>query len=493
MDAQPNKLDTEYYDLKVGYTCNCNCIHCFIADRREYPDLSTEKIKEIIDTIKPGTMITVTGGEPTIRPDIVEILKYIREKGSWAYVQTNGLALADEELARQVAQYSNMIVFTFHSHIKDIHEAILSSYVHDNAYELSIKAMENLAKLDVRVDTQTVITKQNLPYLRETFDVIQEKLPGVQMRLTFPHTVGNASDKLLIPTYTEVAPVVQDILKKWNKFVFTTYIPLCYIYPYHDARSGINHHDEYVGVSVVDRGYDHSVKDGKHMIGDEITSYIDIAVDGKIKSPECAKCVFDNRCMGVWRQYAELFGYLDVVPIEKIDSDLVAEVMENTFGNDNEYKVQVNNVDEIFKLNGYKTKNNITVITDVTYNNIAGIYKLYEALSNTDYNIKRQVFNFPPNTTIDGYIPVSKIKEELIKYNVVDMISAHQTRIIPFTNNMPACVVGYHQNFIKNNDPEVKHLKTQFGECNHCSIKNMCGGIFKDDLDRFGTEGLSAI
>jgi len=85
--------------------CNFNCAHCYInqpandeaACERE---LTTEQVKAIIDQMAAAGVLflTLTGGEPLLRPDFAEIYTYARLKGLLVILFTNG-ALITEEIA----------------------------------------------------------------------------------------------------------------------------------------------------------------------------------------------------------------------------------------------------------------------------------------------------------------------------------------------------------------------------------------------------------
>jgi radical SAM protein with 4Fe4S-binding SPASM domain len=98
----------------LTYRCNLACEHCYLdagpgkvktpafTDRSE---LSTEQCYRVIDEIAafaPECVTILTGGEPLLRRDIVEIVRYGVAKGLWAVVGTNGVKIT-ENLARILA------------------------------------------------------------------------------------------------------------------------------------------------------------------------------------------------------------------------------------------------------------------------------------------------------------------------------------------------------------------------------------------------------
>lgn len=88
--------------------CNLACKHCQ-ASMYKYSsikDLKTEQVKEIIDKLEGVQSIGLLGGEPLIRDDIEEILKYMRKKNILVTINTNG-TLLDDRMIESIAPYVN--------------------------------------------------------------------------------------------------------------------------------------------------------------------------------------------------------------------------------------------------------------------------------------------------------------------------------------------------------------------------------------------------
>ena len=99
----------------LTYRCNLACEHCYLdaggsplvetdnfADRSE---LDTEGCFGVIDQIAgfaPECVTILTGGEPLLRRDILEIVGRAAERGLWVVVGTNGVRIT-ENLARRLA------------------------------------------------------------------------------------------------------------------------------------------------------------------------------------------------------------------------------------------------------------------------------------------------------------------------------------------------------------------------------------------------------
>ena len=87
-----------FYVLFVTSQCNLNCPICFTDANttRHIQDIPIETIKRYLDTIRNRRrIIRLSGGEPTSRDDLPEIIRLIAKSGNFPYMFTNGLKIAD--------------------------------------------------------------------------------------------------------------------------------------------------------------------------------------------------------------------------------------------------------------------------------------------------------------------------------------------------------------------------------------------------------------
>jgi MoaA/NifB/PqqE/SkfB family radical SAM enzyme len=302
-----------YFDLKVGFSCNNNCIHCVITDKKGTKDLTTQEIKDIINKVPEGLMVGFTGGEATIRPDFLELAAYAKQKGHQVALQTNGTQFADWEFAVGASKLLDNVLIAIHSHLPETHNAIVRGI---GMYEKTIQGFKNIIKLGIDCSTQTVISKLNINDLPKTYDFIQELKPGIKMSLTYPHPNGNAWNNAdaVCPSYTEIKDIIQEILAKHAPNLRTEAIPMCYLYPYQDEISvNFDEHladDDRRGMDPANRGNDFFDKDGM------TTSYTASIMSEKRKGPRCAQCIFNDRCVGVWKEYVALYkNQFDLYPV----------------------------------------------------------------------------------------------------------------------------------------------------------------------------------
>ena len=84
--------------------CNLRCKHCYVGDRRfkPGPPLSLEEVVRRVQILKDfqvrhgfkGHTMNISGGEPTIHPKILEIIREIRKRDIKPFLLTNGMKIS---------------------------------------------------------------------------------------------------------------------------------------------------------------------------------------------------------------------------------------------------------------------------------------------------------------------------------------------------------------------------------------------------------------
>jgi MoaA/NifB/PqqE/SkfB family radical SAM enzyme len=308
------------FDLKVGFACNNNCVHCVVADKRDTANLSTAEIKEIIDSIDSTYYIVLTGGEPSIRPDFIEILQYAREQTQHRLLlQTNGTGFADPDIAREAVKYLDYILIAIHSSVADVHDQIVQS---PGMFAKTMQGLQNIltyrqeCSCPADIGTQTVISKLNMATLPETFMFLRQLLPTSKLHLTFPHPNGNANSAKVVPRYSEIKPYIQQCLEWFASYLRTEAIPACYLYPYQELVD--NNEDAHLLQNDLMVGIDKSNANAPFFDkAGQTKDYGQAMLSDKRKISSCQDCIFDKGCCGVWKEYLELYkDDLDLLPIK---------------------------------------------------------------------------------------------------------------------------------------------------------------------------------
>ena len=72
--------------------CNLNCHYCTWKNQRQTPELDTSTVKDMIDQMERAgvRLVSFTGGEPLVRSDMGEIIRYVKHHGLVCKLNTNG-------------------------------------------------------------------------------------------------------------------------------------------------------------------------------------------------------------------------------------------------------------------------------------------------------------------------------------------------------------------------------------------------------------------
>ena len=162
-------------DLAITYRCNNNCAHCYNARPRQQPELSTAQWKGILDRLWAIGIphIVFTGGEPTLRPDLPELIAHAEGNGQITGINTNGRRLKDAAFADAlVAAGLDHVQITFESHLPAVHDEMVRAA---GAWEDTLAGIRNALTRRMFVMTNTTLLRPNAAYLAETLDFLAEQ------------------------------------------------------------------------------------------------------------------------------------------------------------------------------------------------------------------------------------------------------------------------------------------------------------------------------
>lgn len=160
-------------DLALTYRCNNDCSHCYNARERNFPELSTEDWKRIIDlTWSLGVPhVVFTGGEPTLRSDLPELIAHAEGLGQITGLNTNGRRLADANYLHSLVEAGlDHVQVTVESHDPQIHNSMVNS----RAFEQTIQGVRNALASSLFVMTNTTMLTSNYQSIPETLDFLAD-------------------------------------------------------------------------------------------------------------------------------------------------------------------------------------------------------------------------------------------------------------------------------------------------------------------------------
>jgi len=198
----------------VGQRCNLKCIHCYSQSKDiEYPnELSTEEAKGFLDDIAEygAPVILFSGGEPLMRPDLLELIGYAKARGLRAVISTNG-TLITKEKAEELKSFGLSYVGISLDGLRETNDRFRGI---PGAFDLAIEGIRNCMSLGIKVGLRFTINKRNAMDIPGIFQLIEEEnIP----RVCFYHLVYSGRGSNLIEedlSHKDTRKVVDLIINK---------------------------------------------------------------------------------------------------------------------------------------------------------------------------------------------------------------------------------------------------------------------------------------
>ncbi|MDD4280918.1 MAG: radical SAM protein [Candidatus Methanofastidiosa archaeon] len=145
------------FDLALTYRCNNNCAHCYMGGPQDRPEYTTSQWKQVIDkadALEVGAVV-FTGGEPTLRNDLVELVDYNHDLVTG--LVTNGRLLTPELVSRLEAAELDHIQITVEG-LEKTHDAMVGA---TGAYRETMAGIKAALDSHIFTLTNTTLTTQN--------------------------------------------------------------------------------------------------------------------------------------------------------------------------------------------------------------------------------------------------------------------------------------------------------------------------------------------
>ena len=307
--------------VKVGYGCNNHCTFCHTYDVRHIDAEADEIDRKIDRAARLGhTMVVLSGGEATMRRELLRWAARTAARGMDFGLVTNGRMLAYPELVEKLLKHRLRYVYlSLHGGTAKVHNALVRA----DAFEQTYAAVGTLAGRGLDFTVNTVITRANIEHLRGVVDALLP-WPDVIVKFSMVQPKGGA-DRLfdhVIPRVSDVAARVKDAIeygleRSGGKQRYAhDGIPFCLL-PGHDDR------------------YD-DLKTHRFATMIEVGEPDFFPVDDLAKvqpENECGACALRGPCPGLYAGYREVHGEGEVHAVAKqTRSNSFTYVHEGTHG-----------------------------------------------------------------------------------------------------------------------------------------------------------------
>ncbi len=169
----PHRMDLMISSLNKNGRWNCNnrCLHCYAAEQdiSGAEELATEDWKKIIDKCRRANIpqLTFTGGEPTLRHDLVELVEY--SKWFITRLNTNGICLTQALCASLYEASLDSVQVTLYSHDPEKHDLLVGA----QSFAKTVQGVKNAVDANLNVSVNTPLCTLNADYT-ETLRFLKE-------------------------------------------------------------------------------------------------------------------------------------------------------------------------------------------------------------------------------------------------------------------------------------------------------------------------------
>ena len=211
--------------FEVTQHCNHACQHCYNVwqDARQstYPagQLDPARTLELLAKVLEETgcrHITLTGGEPLLRPDLLRIVEFLHGCHVQVTVISNGRLLDERAAAALIQAGVGLFELPLLSHLGEVHDELSGA---PGAWQAVLTAMANIRLHHGQVVTAFVATRRNIEHLHKTIRLaFAFGARGVMFNRFNPGGRGREHLEEILPTIDQVRKALEVAESSWKEF-----------------------------------------------------------------------------------------------------------------------------------------------------------------------------------------------------------------------------------------------------------------------------------
>ncbi len=224
----------------MGYRCNARCGFCYYQDLLDNPvdkEPTTGELRERLSTLRHqgASEVEFTGGEPTIRADLAELVSYARDLGfTNISVISNGLRLANHRYATRLVEAGvNDFLFSVHGPNAEVHDA---HTLIAGSFAKIMQAIGNAQGLGARCRSSTTVTGQNHVHVESMLELFLERnMACIHLAVFSPVANAAGTDDQMFVSYSDAADSIKQAINRFEKHLpplSVKYIPFCFMRGY---------------------------------------------------------------------------------------------------------------------------------------------------------------------------------------------------------------------------------------------------------------------
>jgi radical SAM protein with 4Fe4S-binding SPASM domain len=158
----------------ITYACNLRCKHCYAsAGKKLENELTTDEAKNVIDILSKASVpvISFSGGEPLVRPDIYELTSYASKKGIYVALATNGTLISKDTAQHMRDAGIEFTQISLDGSNAKTHDAFRGI---SGAFEQTIQGIKNAVEEGFFVNIATTANRLNYQEIPKIIDLCNQ-------------------------------------------------------------------------------------------------------------------------------------------------------------------------------------------------------------------------------------------------------------------------------------------------------------------------------
>lgn len=280
-------------DVILGYDCNLACDYCTITPAMRSRALAPSAV---VEALRDGRRrdydrVAFTGGEPTIRPDLLALIKAAAKLGyADIKLQSNGLLFSAANVERLLAAGVTRFHVSIHTHEPAAYDALVR---HADAHALMDQGLRNVVASGRHVVVDVIVKHDTFRRLPDAINwIAAHEVPEVHVWYV-SLTDGNASNVASLPAMSEAVPFMREAFARARTHgidIKSLHVPRCLLGE--DWQHAWDPGTQRVMVVTPDASFE--LKDSR--------------LAGQQQVAACGGCSFEELCPGVRPDYLARFG-----------------------------------------------------------------------------------------------------------------------------------------------------------------------------------------
>jgi uncharacterized Fe-S cluster-containing radical SAM superfamily protein len=294
MENQPRKAL-----IRLGSPCNNRCVFCHGAAARAQSLTTAQAMTKIRAAAERGAdMVVFSGGEPTIRKDLMDLIAHARQCGLEAGIITNGRMLCYENFASALLEIGlGYMLVSLHGHDEQTHNLLTGT----QGFAQTLAGLRRIAGRVDRLVVNTVLMRSNAGHL-EKIERLLEPLAPVFFKISLPEPKGAILDNpghLLAPAHAaaEIARFLERRAGLPGMTVGVDGVTPCLFPQFFEMNDDFFTH----GFRMISEPDEYDFYPPDH--GD------------RVLAQSCTACSHYHLCPGIHRKYFDMFPDLELRPV----------------------------------------------------------------------------------------------------------------------------------------------------------------------------------